>query len=550
MHAQSQWLGAEQAVQDSGISHGHACTVDNAENVLLGGYYHAPHLIFGSDTLPGAGPDNIYITKYDQTGNVLWTFAGESQRHNELLGLSTDGQDNIVACGAFADTLKLGTITLISDSGQSAGFLVKLDPAGTVLWAVSLNDFDDAAFCHSVTADKDRNIFVTGGYQGAQLILHGFPSGGDTLPGFAGVHYFLAKYDPAGALLWAKGQVINPTSGTCGYSVTIDDHNNPTACGLYLGNNISFGNLNVPDASSAGTNLFVIHYDANGNEQWALGAGDANTSETATAIATGLHNSYYVGGHFSNSALVLGPDTLSTTSIYNFMLMKLDSSGNILWAKQGDAEFSLGSGVAVDNQNTVYAHGVYCGYAGEYFAFNGDTLHAVTGDVYESFILQLDANGNTMCIDRVPYVALGNHSIAVTANHTAVVAGSTTDSCFVGPDTLHNNSAVLSYAVLGKWRCSNLVNVHDAPQGTSVPLASCYPNPASSEVRLLFTAQNGTTEIVLFDALGQQVLSGEQRTTGREEYEITYDVSALPAGVYFFRISSGEEISVCRFVKN
>jgi endonuclease/exonuclease/phosphatase family metal-dependent hydrolase len=70
-----------------------------------------------------------------------------------------------------------------------------------------------------------------------------------------------------------------------------------------------------------------------------------------------------------------------------------------------------------------------------------------------------------------------------------------------------------------------------------------FPNPTASRVEIALTLHRpADVSIALFDAIGRQVLiqSNPRRPGGRMKASL--DVSALPAGSYFVRISSGGEV--------
>ena len=71
-------------------------------------------------------------------------------------------------------------------------------------------------------------------------------------------------------------------------------------------------------------------------------------------------------------------------------------------------------------------------------------------------------------------------------------------------------------------------------------LAQSFPNPTSGQatIRYFLTSESGIISIELFDITGKLMLTGEKQYREAGEWYVThFDTSALPSGVYFYRIS-------------
>ena len=81
-----------------------------------------------------AGSMDVFIVKYDASGNMLWAKGAGGGSNEEGYSLSTDVSGNIYLSGYFTQPSNFGTIKLTS-AGQADLFLAKYDPSGNVLWA-------------------------------------------------------------------------------------------------------------------------------------------------------------------------------------------------------------------------------------------------------------------------------------------------------------------------------------------------------------------------------------------------------------------------------
>src|SRR4029077_7731002 len=93
-------------------------------------------LNFGATTLYNSGSGDFFIAKYDSSGNVLW--AKSSTGIGDELGfkITTDISGNIYVTGLYTSTVTFGNTTLMN-SGAEDIFIVKYDASGNMLWAKS-----------------------------------------------------------------------------------------------------------------------------------------------------------------------------------------------------------------------------------------------------------------------------------------------------------------------------------------------------------------------------------------------------------------------------
>ncbi|MGE5439510.1 MAG: CHRD domain-containing protein [Bacteroidota bacterium] len=72
-----------------------------------------------------------------------------------------------------------------------------------------------------------------------------------------------------------------------------------------------------------------------------------------------------------------------------------------------------------------------------------------------------------------------------------------------------------------------------------------YPNPFNPSTSIRFTLPaSGFVNLTIYNMLGQrvQMLMNQQMNAG--SYEVKFDASALPSGMYIYRLSAGENVSV------
>jgi hypothetical protein len=114
------------------------------------------------------------------------------------------------------------------------------------------------------------------------------------------------------------------------------------------------------------------------------------------------------------------------------------------------------------------------------------------------------------------------------------------------------NTASVS-ATEADWNPGNNTATHqtDVTIGTTVESADSgvprtfalhpnFPNPFNPQTTIRFDiAQATPVRLRVFNAMGQQVATLAEGTYAPGTHEVTFDASALPSGVYVYRIEAG-----------
>ena len=176
---------------------------------------------------------NSYIVKYDIVGNVVWAEQSNGHSGTECNEICADKMGNAYITGFFSDTIQFGTYTLGNNANNTDElFLVKYDNTGTVAWARESTNLSSGtvAYGNAVATDKSDNVYLTGRFFWGAMQL-----GAITLNELSSWwNVFLAKYDSAGNVLWAKE--ANYPSSNCyanGVSVATDDSGNVYLTGQF-----------------------------------------------------------------------------------------------------------------------------------------------------------------------------------------------------------------------------------------------------------------------------------------------------------------------------
>ena len=99
---------------------------------------------------------------------------------------------------------------------------------------------------------------------------------------------FLAKYDAAGNVLWAKsagGIDSIETTYAVATTVTSDPLGNVLVAGWFGSGIINFGSITLTNTNADSYDMFLAKYNAFGNILWAKSAGEEN-DEQAFSVTT------------------------------------------------------------------------------------------------------------------------------------------------------------------------------------------------------------------------------------------------------------------------
>lgn len=349
-----------------GISHDDptGIAIDAGGNVLVIGSFDSPFITFGNITLTSAsaygnGSSDIFIVKYDPSGNVLWAKSAGGIYNDYGKGISTDADGNIFVTGSFVSpSINFGTFTL-TNPGFANIFIVKYDALGNVLWAKAGAGTSIDAKGEGISADASGNVFVTGNYSYASMVL-----GTTTLTNAGITDIFTAKYDASGNLLWVRAVGGSSTEQVKG--VSTDATGNVFITGAFQGPSITFGTSTLTNTDNLGQTLdvFIVKYDASGNVLWAKGAGGITVGgimdDYGSVVSADASENVFLMGDFKSGTLSFGSTVLtnSSNSRRDIFIVKYDASGNVLWAKSaGGIEDDYGHGISADANGNVFVIG-------------------------------------------------------------------------------------------------------------------------------------------------------------------------------------------------
>jgi uncharacterized delta-60 repeat protein len=240
------------------------------------------YIVAGWTNSFGTGGDALII-KLDSSANIQWSRA--------IGGTNNDGANSIkqTSDGGYI----VAGYTHSFGAGNSDALIIKLDSSGNIQWSRAIGGInDEQAFSIQQTSD--------GGYIVAGW-TNSFGTGGDAL---------IIKLNSSGNIQWSRA--IGGINGDGAYSIQ------QTSDGGY----IVAGSTTIYGVGYFYYYSLIIKLDSSGNMQWSRVIGGQNY-DVARSIQQTSDGGYIVAG-YTNSFGVVN---------YNFLIIKLDSSANIQWSR-------------------------------------------------------------------------------------------------------------------------------------------------------------------------------------------------------------------------
>ncbi|MHB8954831.1 MAG: putative Ig domain-containing protein [Pirellulaceae bacterium] len=283
--------------------------------------------------------------------------------------------------------------------------------------------------------------------------------------------------DPiTGVISWPDAD-LNPkfewamTAGSGGYEyagdVKLDTYGNVYVAGVFNGTvDFDTGPAEVNLTSAGGSDAFIAKYSPARELMWAKSLGGAG-EDWAHGEFVDSEGSVYIAGHFQQTAdFDPGPGsvTLTATGSIDAFLLKLDSSGTLVWARSaGGTGIDLTTDVTVDSNGDVYA----VGYFQATVDFDpGTPVQNVTNlGTMSAFVWSLDQAGELRWIQRISggmeheLAGFGNDfNITADKANNVIISGYFRDGVDFETDagTTHLTSAGARDVVVAKFNSSEV----------------------------------------------------------------------------------------------
>ncbi len=409
------------------------------------------YIVAGATGSFGASTGDCLVIKIKSNGDVYWAkiYGGSGEDWFNSISPLNNGTDGYIAVGS---TSSFG-------AGNYELLVTKLDSSGNVNWAktydVSNNVYDFSLF----PLDNGTNGYIGAG------ITTSFGTGNND--------FLVLKLDSGGDIVWSKT-----------YDGGIDDW----AKYIFPLNDGLDGYIVAGYTSSFGVgfayDFLIIRLDASGNVIWAKTYGGSGSEEVYSIYSSG-------DGGF----IVAGSTDSFGAGSCDFLVIKLDSNGNLIWAKTYGGN---GCDVAVSISLTGDGGYIVAGYTNSFGAGDDNSL-----------VIKLDSNGNIdgdchgYLEDHTNDVIVRDvHSSVTTQDHTDDIATGDQTSNFVNDDVTSSLVFSSPYVTSTKLTCGDGdINGDGILNATDLVLLADYlsENVPESEIDLNNSDLNGDNKVNVVD---------------------------------------------------
>jgi hypothetical protein len=188
-------------------------------------------------------------------------------------------------------------------------------------------------------------------------------------------------------------QWVKTAGNSDGTALSTDLNGDVYVAGYFSDSSVTFGNvtLHAGYGNGNGANSFVVKYSPTGNVLWAKLIGGEGWTYI-NDIDCDSSGNIYIAGQFMDDSLVLDNIVLASVGSMDVFIAKLDSFGNILWAKTASGnDMESGGNIDVNAQGVVVVAG---SFYSSVLSIDNVTINHSPGWNEDFFIARIDINGN------------------------------------------------------------------------------------------------------------------------------------------------------------
>ncbi|WP_433933720.1 hypothetical protein AB3662_04940 [Sorangium cellulosum] len=340
---------------DAAAQEATSVSVDASGNVIVTGVSSGTINFGGPDVGPG-----VFVAKFSNSGKHAWSRSFPANPINERKfdgfvrtvrpKVKSTPHGDVIIAGTFRGNIEIDDTTLVSTPANTLDmYLAKLDGSTGFTsaerggWVRQLGSSEDDALI-DVAVDRGENVILTGEHRATITF-------GD-LPQLDGPGMFLVKLDRDGTPAWSHSFANGHPS-----ALDVDTLGNISTTGNY-GESIEFGDNWTLASQEGHTAFFVAQFDTSGDHRWSRDF-EGTGHNAIGGISADSSNDLVLIGEFAEE-LRVDNEILEHHELPSPWVLKLDASGNTLWAKSYGAHgISFGIAVETDPSNEIVVTGSF-----------------------------------------------------------------------------------------------------------------------------------------------------------------------------------------------
>ena len=318
----------------------------------------------------------------------------------------------------------------------------------------------------ALAVDDSGNVYTTGSFYGTvdfdpSAGVHNLTSYADDI--------FICKLDSQGNFVWAKQMQNGPYGGGAGLAIVLDAPGNIYISGRFYSTVDFDPGPGVYSLTAGGPHGFICKFNASGNLAWARQLLDGICQGECSSVAVDATGNVFITGWVQGPGdFDPGPGVfmIGNSSALDAFIVKLDVSGNFVWARANQALLPNGRVVpgitipiALDATGNIYIAGNFYGTVD----FDpGPGVYSLDGTLGNTCVWKLDPAGNLVWAGQMGMLGYyGGCAIVLDAAANVYITGSFGGTADFDPGpgtfnlgTLANGSSFIGNAFVAKLDAS------------------------------------------------------------------------------------------------
>ena len=349
----------------------------------------------GSLIAPNVGLRDIWFSKYDSTGNLLFSKQFGTIANEGVYSIVTDQENNLFMVGSSQ-----GNLSGPLQGSDADAWIAKYDSNGNQQWLQKIvgTGVGQPAGSYGVDIDALGNVYVSGVVNVPTPPDSEFPLSTDN---------FVAKYDNNGNQQWivqeGKPGIYDFDEA---YNLTVDSEGNSYRVG--------FTTSDFAGTPATLYDAWISKHDSSGQQEWIRQIATPDY-DWAWGVDTDSKGNIFVTG-WTLGSLAGTPGNVGS---YDAWLAKYDKNGNQQWVRQfGTSGDDEAFGVKVDSYDNIYV----TGYTDAAFAG-----HTNKGD-FDAWVAKFDNLGNQQWIQQFGTAGTEEAYDITVSGSSVYITGITDDS--------------------------------------------------------------------------------------------------------------------------
>jgi hypothetical protein len=463
---------------------------------------------------------------YAQAPDTVWTkvYGGDHHELGECIRSTADG-DYIIAGSNHTNSF-----------GSYDVYLMKIDQAGDTLWTQHYGTIDTEMGA-GVEETPDGSFIAVGNYdayspnsprdiyliktdpEGNQLQSELLGGSGDDfasqikkLPN--GNYIIIGSYESSGSGNWDIWLLYLNSAGDTLWTKTIGDQNCQWGFSI---DNTSEGDFIIGGSYNAmsvnGEDFYIVKVDGSGDTIWTKTYPSSGTDRICDIQATPDGGCVAVGFLGSRSR-----------PLWSIFVLRTDSNGDTLWTRRYGGEIESRAASVIINNESNYVIAGYKEYADP--------------DLINAYILCLNPDGDSLWSKSLARgLWTEANSLIQTSDGGYILTGQTKN--------YYEEDWELDLYIARLTPEITAINSGIRPQ--VVQLVYNYPNPFNTSTSIQYNLPHASAVTLdIYNILGRKVRTFYNGYQPAGSHSVIWDADDLSSGVYFYRLTAGENIMTKR----